>query len=105
MGPLRTMSVLRVVVPAEYRLQGYGRVLMRWVIEKAKSLCGSQCKRLTLCSMPEAISFYERLQFVPIPQDDSDGDAPTDPSLPQPLPGALWLEFKCGRSSKPASRR
>jgi len=103
--PLRSMSILRVVVPGEYRLQGYGRVLMRWVIEKARGMSRSICSRLTLCSLPEAIPFYERLQFTPIPQDDPEDAPPPDPELPQPMPGSLWMQLKCGRVTKTGGRR
>lgn len=103
-APLRSMSILRVVVPQKFRMQGFGRVLMRWAIGKARELPRSQCTRITLCSMPDAIPFYERLQFTPIPLDDME-PIPQDDSLPQPMPGSLWMELKCGRAVKATGRR
>merc|ERR1712190_296418 len=67
--PLRTLSVARVAVPQKYRMQGYGRQLMRWVVDKAKQKPRSECTNISLCAMPEAIPFYERLRFTPIPQE------------------------------------
>jgi len=106
--PLRVLSILRLAVPSKFRLQGFGRVLMRWAIEKARQMPRTLCARLTLNSMPEAIPFYQRLQFTPIPQDENDdGGEPRveEVDAGQPMPGALWMEMKCGRSFQPVGKR
>eukprot|EP00933_Yihiella_yeosuensis_P081077 TRINITY_DN94616_c0_g1_i1.p1 TRINITY_DN94616_c0_g1~~TRINITY_DN94616_c0_g1_i1.p1 ORF type:complete len:461 (-),score=103.93 TRINITY_DN94616_c0_g1_i1:360-1742(-) len=109
--PLRAMSVLRVAVPQKYRMQGFGRQLMKWAMDQARHKPRHECARVTLCAMPEAIPFYERLQFSPIPEEEDPQAPPQDeeskppPSVGARMPGAIWMEHKCGRSFKPNSRR
>lgn len=102
--PLRAMSILRLAVPQRYRMQGFGRQLMRWAMEKARQKPRSECARVTLCSMPEAIAFYERLQFTPMPLEDL-CPLPEEEGEGQRMPGALWMEYRCGRSYKPVGKR
>ncbi|CAE8591953.1 unnamed protein product, partial [Polarella glacialis] len=104
--PLRAMSILRVAVPGRYRMQGFGRQIVRWAIEKARQRPRHETARCTLCAMPEAIRFYERLQFTPIPIEDLQPlPAENAEERGARMPGALWMELKCGRTYKPSVRR
>eukprot|EP00440_Ansanella_granifera_P033159 gb/GFBE01035976.1/.p1 GENE.gb/GFBE01035976.1/~~gb/GFBE01035976.1/.p1 ORF type:complete len:418 (+),score=63.08 gb/GFBE01035976.1/:1-1254(+) len=103
--PLRVMSILRVAVPQRCRMQGLGRQLVRWAMEKARQKPRSDCTRVTLCAMPSAIPFYERLQFTPIPLEDLQPLPEGDDEGGAEMPGATWMEHRCGRSYKANSRR
>mmetsp|Transcript_79034 Transcript_79034/g.175133 ORF Transcript_79034/g.175133 Transcript_79034/m.175133 type:complete len:86 (+) Transcript_79034:3-260(+) len=85
-------------------MMGYGRQLMRWVLEKARQKPRSECTRVTLCAMPDAIPFYERLHFTPIPEDQLEMPAESEDSSRR-VPGALWLEYRCGRAYKAPGKR
>lgn len=92
--PLRCMSVLRIAVPDKYRMLGCGRQLMRWAMDKARRKPRRECTKVTLCAVPEAVTFYERLNFV---RTEEATDAPMDvedEDIPQPLPGAVWMSYR-----------
>jgi len=102
--PLRAVSILRVAVPDRLRFLGYGRTLMKWIMQKATQKPRAQCAKVTLCAMPEAVAFYDRLGFAFVPDENIELPAETDDGVRR-LPGAVWMEYKCGRSYKPPSRR
>lgn len=103
--PLRVMSILRVAVPQKFRMLGYGRQLMRWAMQKATQMPRTQCAKLTLCAMPEAITFYDRLGFAPMPDESLEMPPEESDEVPKRLPGAVWMEYKCGRSYKATGKR
>jgi len=102
--PLRAMSILRVAVPHKYRMMGFGRQITKWAMERAKQKPRHECAKVTLCAMPEAIAFYDRLKFTPIPVEDL-AELPEEEDRGERLPGALWMEFRCGRAYKPVGRQ
>merc|ERR1711982_154921 len=65
--PLKAMSISRIAVPPKYQMQGFGKQLVRWAIEKAKQKPRHECNRATLSAIPKAVPFYERLGFTPVP--------------------------------------
>lgn len=49
-----------VVIKKDWRGQGAGEILVRWVVEEAKRM---GCYKVTLSCFPERIAFYERCGF------------------------------------------
>jgi ribosomal protein S18 acetylase RimI-like enzyme len=105
-APLRSMSILRVAVFDCYRKHGFGKLLMQKAMEKARKKPRSECSRVTLHGVPEALRFYERLNFTPIPEENlcdlSAADVDADIT---PMTGAVWMEYRCGREYKPPRKR
>lgn len=98
--PLKAMSILRVAVLDKFQMLGFGRQLLRWAIERARQKPRHMaCDRVSLSAIPKAVSFYERLGFVPIP----DEDAPPD-DIPE-VQGTLKMEYRCGQAQKKTGRR
>merc|ERR1712087_944811 len=93
--PLKTMSISRVAVPARYRLQGFGRQLVRWAIEKAKRKPRHECTRVSLKATPDAVRFYQRLNFTQVLDDDPlSGEASSNE------PNSSWMEYNYGASAR-----
>merc|ERR1711974_16108 len=89
--PLKAMSVSRVAVPERYQMQGFGRQLVRWAIDRAKQKSRYECDRVTLSAIPKAVPFYERRNFVPVENNelpDDDGPQVSD---------GVKMEYRLGR--------
>lgn len=98
--PLKAMSILRVAVPDRFQMLGFGRQLVRWAIERAKAKPRHECDRVSLSAIPKAVNFYERLNFVPAPDEE---DAPPD-EVPKGE-GTLKMEYRCGQAPRKAGKR
>lgn len=101
--PLRAMSIPRLVVLKKWRMLGCGRLLMRWAMDKAQQKPPRECTKVTLCAMPEAIPFYERLKFAPRKMEEEEASAEAEGSTL--MPGAVWMEYRCGKPFKPPARK
>jgi len=93
--PLKTMSISRVAVPSRYRVQGFGRQLVRWAIERAKQKPRHECARVSLLATSSAVPFYERLNFTATSPEDS----PSGAAGPE-LPGSVWMEYSYAAASR-----
>ncbi|CAD7962628.1 unnamed protein product [Amoebophrya sp. A25] len=59
----KCLSIAHVAVPSTKRRLGYGRRIMRWLIQYAKKQPRSQIAFLALSSMPGSIKFHQSLGF------------------------------------------
>lgn len=86
--PLKSMSISRVAVPKKYQMHGFGRLLVRWAIEKAKQKPRHECTSVSLLATAKAIPFYEHLNFRRMPEPEDD---------PHSSEGCVWFEYQFGR--------
>ncbi len=96
-GALRELEpkvgeIKRVYVRADHRGPGFGPILTRALLDRARELNYERVRVDTLPSMTAAIRFYQELGFAPIPA-----------YWPHPVPGALFFEYRMEKST-PAPR-
>eukprot|EP00931_Biecheleriopsis_adriatica_P032821 TRINITY_DN19103_c0_g3_i1.p1 TRINITY_DN19103_c0_g3~~TRINITY_DN19103_c0_g3_i1.p1 ORF type:complete len:255 (+),score=62.69 TRINITY_DN19103_c0_g3_i1:55-819(+) len=58
---VKALSVSKLAVPDRYRRRGYGRIMMQGLVQQAKQL--PEIETVSLSSLPDAITFYQRLGF------------------------------------------
>lgn len=73
----------RLYVRPAYRGQGTGRVLLAWVVERARQLGYVELVADTMPQMTNALAMYDRAGFER-----------TGPYSPDPTPGAVYLRMK-----------
>merc|ERR550514_82519 len=95
---MRVMSIQLVMVSQHRRMQGYGTVLMRWCVDKAKGKPRGACNRVTLSATPEAVPFYEHLKFSRMPQQESEEEILSECwEATQELPHYTRMELRWGK--------
>jgi ribosomal protein S18 acetylase RimI-like enzyme len=91
-GP-KVAEIKRIYVRADHRGPGFGPILTRALLRRARELGYERVQVDTLPTMAAAIQFYQELGFTPIPA-----------YWPHPVPGALFFEYNA-RSPRPAPSR
>lgn len=90
-------SVAKIAVPGELRRHGFGRQLMSWALQTAKK--DPQIGCISLSSLPQAVTFYQRLGFKRL----HEITAKDENAL---FPGQVYMEQKIRRNKKgPRGRR
>ena len=92
LGP-KVGEIKRIYVRADHRGPGFGPILTRALLRRARELRFERVRVDTLPTMSAAIQFYQVMGFVPIPA-----------YWPHPVPGALFFEYKIGRPPPSAHR-
>ena len=86
-------EIKRVYVRYDHRGPGFGPRLTGALLDRARELKYERVRVDALPTMSAAIRFYQELGFVPIP-----------PYWPHPVPGALFFEYRVGKTT-PRRRR
>lgn len=89
------MSIAKVAVPEAYRGWGFGRELMSWATQYAKT--NKEVEMLSLSSLPKAISFYQRIGFKKLHEIKEKSE---DENL---VPGQFYMEFRVRKGAARAS--
>lgn len=79
---LAEFKVELVFVPSMYRGLGFGKRLVRWVIERAAHMPQSTCNWISLNALDSRVSFYEQFGFTDLGSSDSK------------RPDTTWMELK-----------
>eukprot|EP00928_Gymnodinium_smaydae_P048003 TRINITY_DN32052_c0_g1_i1.p1 TRINITY_DN32052_c0_g1~~TRINITY_DN32052_c0_g1_i1.p1 ORF type:complete len:298 (-),score=43.24 TRINITY_DN32052_c0_g1_i1:404-1243(-) len=82
------LSIAKLAVPETYRRRGFGRVMIQWAVQHAKSLRDIRC--VCLSSLAEAVPFYQRLGFKRI-FDITAKNKEEDDEL---IPGQVYMELR-----------
>jgi ribosomal protein S18 acetylase RimI-like enzyme len=93
-GALRRLEptiaeIKRVYVRADHRGPGFGPILTRALLARARELGYERVRVDTLPTMTAAIQFYQELGFVPVAA-----------YWPHPVAGALFFEYAAGGSGR-----
>jgi ribosomal protein S18 acetylase RimI-like enzyme len=89
----KVAEIKRIYVRPDHRGPGFGPILTRALLRRARELGYERVRVDTLPTMAAAIQFYQELGFTPIPA-----------YWPHPVPGALFFEYNV-RSPRPAPPR
>merc|ERR1719171_3211123 len=92
----RCMSIAKVAVPEMYRRCGFGRELMSWAMLYAKT--NKEVEMLSLSSLPEAISFYQRIGFKKLHEIKERCE---DDNL---VPGQFYMEYRVKKGGSRAGK-
>eukprot|EP00747_Dinoflagellata_sp_TGD_P168509 gnl/TRDRNA2_/TRDRNA2_195033_c0_seq1.p1 gnl/TRDRNA2_/TRDRNA2_195033_c0~~gnl/TRDRNA2_/TRDRNA2_195033_c0_seq1.p1 ORF type:complete len:336 (+),score=86.85 gnl/TRDRNA2_/TRDRNA2_195033_c0_seq1:138-1145(+) len=79
-----TLTVTRLAVPEGRRGRGYGKRLMRWLLDRAARMPRSECAWISLSSLKGSTAFYEQFGFTDMTAEDPDDDANTQ----------TWMELR-----------
>jgi len=94
---VRALTVAKLAVPGIYRRRGYGRVLMQGLIAQAKQL--PEIDTVSLASLPEAITFYQRLNFRKLHTITAKDDANCY------FPGQVYMELQTRSRGAPKPKK
>jgi len=107
--PVRTMTLLRVAVDPKHRGFGFGRQLVKIVEDRARALPVQACGEVSLCALPEVVSFYKKMSYK---EDVRDAKAMMGSSGAHAagdgcdgVPGSVFMRRKCVRARGTARQR
>jgi putative acetyltransferase len=89
----RIAEIKRVYVRADHRGPGFGPILTRALLDRARALGYTRVRVDTLPTMAAAQQFYPAMGFRPIPA-----------YWPHPVTNAVFFEYRLGSSSRPTRR-
>jgi len=72
--PGRVFHIARIAVPERMRIGGYGRRIMRWVLDKAAAYPKSEVAWIELSAVVQAVPFYESFGFMDMSCDDVEAE-------------------------------
>jgi len=93
------LSIAKLAVPESFRRRGYGRQLVQWSVDWAKTQ--PDIKSVALSSLAGAVTFYQRLGFKKLHEitakDKTDDDDPY-------FPGQMYMECRIRRGGRRPGR-
>jgi GNAT superfamily N-acetyltransferase len=94
--PIPILRIARLAVDARFQGQGIGKLLLRAMFELALELRGRiGCAGVVVDAKPDAVSFYQRLGFMPLSVERGASAARPEP-IPMFLPMKLIGKAKAG---------